>query len=144
MWMDNFFLQEQMYLLHRSDYLKKLDVAVSLTVVVGHMVYIVQLEVETVRWQLLKFKLVKYKKRRRHDWRSAIRTMRSPTHQYCYILLRFDSLIDFKCWMCIVTSEDINHYCYIDTCCYKLLLLFLILFNSKVKSLLAILLQNRI
>ena len=29
--MENFFLQEQMYLLHRSDYLKKLDVAVSLT-----------------------------------------------------------------------------------------------------------------
>ena len=49
-------------------------------------------------------------------------------------VLTFDSLIDFKCWRCIVTSVDINHYCYINTFFCRLLLLFLILFNSKVKS----------
>ena len=60
--------------------------------------------------------------------------MWSATYQYGYMFLRFDNLIDFKCWRCIVTSVDINHYCYINTFFCRLLLLFLILFNSKVKS----------
>ena len=32
-----------------------------------------------------------------------------------------------------VISVDVNHYCYIDTCFHRLLLLFLILFNFITK-----------